>query len=270
VHEDRVARIDWKGRVRYAKPEGTDFLLLFGSPIDGFVESRVQVTADEVRFLPPVPATKLIGIGANFHGDTPMGPDPYPAFFVKPPSAFAGHLATVELPHVFRSVVAEGELAVVIRRRCHRLRPEEVQSVILGWTVVNDLSGRDSTLSVVPPAVKKSADGFAPMGPYMNLDPQIRPFRLTTWRNGEMVQEGSTTDLRFGVVECLVHISSIMTLEPYDIVALGTPPPKPSLVPGDEVAVEIDGIGRLVNRIAACGSTRSEKEPRVDQIAVRR
>jgi 2-keto-4-pentenoate hydratase/2-oxohepta-3-ene-1,7-dioic acid hydratase in catechol pathway len=258
VHEDRVARIDWKGRVYYAKPEGQDLALLSGSPIDGLVESGVHVTMKEVRFLPPVPATKLIGIGANFPGEAPMGSDPYPSFFVKPPSAFTGHLAVVELPHVFRSVVAEGELGVVIRRRCHNLRPEEVQAVILGWTVVNDLSGRDSTLSVVPPAVKKSADGFAPMGPYLSLDPVIRSFSLTTWRNGEVVQRGSTADLRFGVVECLVHISSIMTLEPYDVVALGTPPPKPSLIPGDEVTVEIDGIGRLVNRIVAREQGESE------------
>jgi 2-keto-4-pentenoate hydratase/2-oxohepta-3-ene-1,7-dioic acid hydratase in catechol pathway len=200
----------------------------------------------------------LIGIGANFPGETPLGPDPYPSFFVKPPSAFTGHLAVVELPRVFRSVVAEGEVGVVVKRRCHNLRPEEVASVILGWTVVNDLSGRDSTLEVVPPAVKKSADGFAPMGPYVNLDPTIRPFMLTTWRNGEVVQQGSTTDLRFGVVDCLVHISSIMTLEPYDVVALGTPPPKPSLDPGDEVAVEVNGIGRLVNRIVAREQGESE------------
>lgn len=205
----------------------------------------------EVEFLPPAPATKLVGIGANFPGDEPLGPDPYPSFFIKPPSAFVGHLSAVELPHVFRSVVAEGELGVVVKRRCHNLRPEEVPAIILGWTVVNDLSGRDSTLQVVPPAVKKSADGFAPMGPYLNLDASIRPFRLTSWRNGNVVQQGSTSVLRFGVVDCLVYVSSIMTLEPYDVVALGTPPPKPPLVPGDEIAVEIGEIGRLVNRIAA-------------------
>jgi 2-keto-4-pentenoate hydratase/2-oxohepta-3-ene-1,7-dioic acid hydratase in catechol pathway len=205
---------------------------------------------EEVHFLPPVPATKLVGIGANFPDGSPPGPDPYPSFFVKPPSAFAAHGTVVRLPAVFQSVAAEGEVGVIVRRRCRRLRPEDVPAAILGWTVVNDLSGRDSTLHVVPPAAKKSADGFAPMGPYLNLDPVIRPFRLMTWRNSELVQEGSTGNLRFSVVDCLVHISSIMTLEPYDIVALGTPPPKPFLLPGDEVAVEVSGIGRLVNRIA--------------------
>lgn len=248
--EERIARISWKGKVWYAKPGDCELRLLSGSPIDGFVATDVQVMPEEVKFLPPVPATKLIGIGANFPGEPPLGPDPYPSFFVKPPSAFTGNLAVVRLPPVFRSVVAEGEVGVVIRKRCRHLRPGDVPAAILGWTVVNDLSGRDSTLSVVPPAVKKSADGFAPMGPYVSLDPAIRPFQLTTWRNGEVVQQGSTADLRFGVVECLVYISSIMTLEPYDVVALGTPPPKPALVPGDVVAVGVEGIGRLVNRIA--------------------
>jgi len=254
VREDRLARISWEGKVWYARPDGTDLALLSGSPLDGLIATNRRIAMTDVQFLPPVPATKLIGIGANFPGEEPLGPDPYPSFFIKPPSSFTGHLTTVELPHVFRSVVAEGELGVVVRRRCRNLTPDEVPGAILGWTVINDLSGRDSTLRVVPPAVKKSADGFAPMGPYMNLDASIRTFTLTTRRNGEVVQRGTTASLRFDVVECLVYVSSIMTLEPYDVLALGTPPPKPALVPGDEVAVEIEGIGRLVNRIAARGA----------------
>ena len=78
-------------------------------------------------------------------------------------------------------VAAEGEVGVVVRRRCRNLRPEDVPGAILGWTIVNDLSGRDSSLSVVPPAAKKAADGFAPMGPYLSLDPAITrrfPIRL--------------------------------------------------------------------------------------------
>jgi len=268
LSEELVARISWKGRVCYAKPDGSDLKLLSGSPIVGFADSQVRLTTQEVRFLPPVPATKLIGIGANFPGEAAMSSDPYPSFFVKPPSAFAGHLDDVELPHVFRSVAAEGEVGVVVRSRCRDLCPEDVPEVILGWTVVNDLSGRDSTLSVVPPAVKKSADGFAPMGPYLNLDPTIRPFGLITWRNGEMVQRGSTVDIRFSVVDCLVYVSSIITLEPYDVVALGTPPPKPALRPGDEVTVEVEGIGRLTNRIAIRRRIRTDREHTADHMIV--
>jgi 2-keto-4-pentenoate hydratase/2-oxohepta-3-ene-1,7-dioic acid hydratase in catechol pathway len=255
VTERLVARIIWNGRVWYAVPDGGGLALFSGSPIEGLVAAGMVIQASEAVLLPPVPATKLIGIGANFPGEDPPGPDPYPSFFIKPPSAFAAHDATVELPHVFRSVVAEGELGLVLKRRCRHLDPHEVPDVILGWTIVNDLSGRHSSLSVVPPAVKKSSDGFAPMGPYVNLDPTIRPFTITTRRNGEIVQHGSTDDLRFGVVDCLVYISSIMTLESYDVVALGTPPPKPPLMPGDEVTIEINGIGRLANRIAASRKT---------------
>lgn len=259
MHERRVARIAWKGQVRYARPHDTGLVVLSGSPIEGLVSTGLHIEMSQAEFLPPTPATKLIGIGANFPGEEPAGPDPYPSFFIKPPSAFSGHLTSVELPHVFRSVVAEGELGLVLKRRCRKLTPAEVPGVILGWTIVNDLSGRESSLSVVPPAVKKSSDGFAPMGPYLDLDPSIRPFTITTRRNGEVVQHGSTAALRFGVVDCLVYISSIMTLEPYDIVALGTPPPKPFLTPGDEVVVEIEGIGRLVNRIAP--SRNAQKSP---------
>ncbi len=252
MRDHNIARIAWSGGTSYAAPGRGVLEILSGTPLDGMAPTGRHVPFEDVRFLPPVPATKLIGIGANFPGDGERSPDPVPSFFIKPPSAFAGHLSTVELPPVFRSVVAEGELGVVIKRRCRHLRPSDVPGIILGWTIVNDLSGRDSILRTVPPAVKKSADGFAPMGPYLNLDSRIRPFELKTLRNGALVQTGSTASLRFNVIDCLVYVTSILTLEPYDVVALGTPPPKPPLKAGDEVAVEISELGCLVNRLTGC------------------
>jgi 2-keto-4-pentenoate hydratase/2-oxohepta-3-ene-1,7-dioic acid hydratase in catechol pathway len=160
------------------------------------------------------------------------------------------HGSTVTLPRIFASVLAEGELAVVIKARAKNLTPATAAAAILGYSIINDLSGRDSTLAVVPPAAKKSADGFAPLGPWLDLAAELRHFTIRTTRNGEVVQEGSTRDLLFSVVECLCHITSILTLEPSDVVAMGTPPPKPKLVPGDEVSVTLSGLGTLTNRIA--------------------
>lgn len=251
MREVMFARIEWRGETFYATPDEDRLILLSGTPIDGFQSLHQRIPVSEAKFLPPVPATKLIGIGANFPGEEAFGPDPYPSFFIKPPSAFLGHLGTVHLPPVFLAVAAEGELGVVVRRRCKNLTKAEAADAILGWTIVNDLSGRESSLAAIPPAVKKSADGFAPMGPYVNLDPTTRPFELTTWRNGALVQKGTTESLRFDVLTCLMYVSSIMTLEPYDVLALGTPPPKPLLQVGDEVAVTIAGIGTLINRIGA-------------------
>ena len=109
MREERIARIMWGGEVWYARPDGEDLMLLSGAPLDRLIATNRRVALKEARFMPPVPATKLIGIGANFPGEEPLGPDPHPSFFIKPPSSFTGHLATVEIPHVFGSVLAEGE-----------------------------------------------------------------------------------------------------------------------------------------------------------------
>jgi 2-keto-4-pentenoate hydratase/2-oxohepta-3-ene-1,7-dioic acid hydratase in catechol pathway len=250
-HVERVGHVRFGDRELYVSPDGVPregtLAVVAGDFMSGFSPTGEIVAAAEVVFLPPVRPSKIIGIGTNFPGEEATKKAKYPAFFVKSPSAVIAHQGTVFLPHVFQSVLAEGELGVVLRRRCKDLREADVADAILGYTIVNDLSGRDSFLEVVPAAVQKSADGFAPLGPYVLLRPELRAFAIETRRNGEVVQRGSTADLLFGIVECLCYVTSIMTLEPLDVLATGTPPPKPKLVAGDEVSVTIDGIGTLTN-----------------------
>jgi 2-keto-4-pentenoate hydratase/2-oxohepta-3-ene-1,7-dioic acid hydratase in catechol pathway len=146
-------------------------------------------------------------------------------------------------------VLAEGELALVVKKRAHKITRDRVNEYILGYTIANDLSGRDSPLELVPPAVKKGSDGFLPLGPSLLLDPNRRDFDIQTFLNGSLVQSGNTSKMIFGIEDCLFHISSVITLEAGDVISLGTPPPKPKLEAGDEACITISGIGTLTNRV---------------------
>ncbi|MFO0680457.1 MAG: fumarylacetoacetate hydrolase family protein [Sandaracinus sp.] len=199
-------------------------------------------------WLPPVTPSKIIGIGANFPGDESV-PGPYPSFFVKAGSAVVGHGASVPLPHVFTTLAAEGELALVIARPARDVPLDRVESYVLGYTIINDLSGRDTSLPYVPPSLKKSCDGLAPLGPWLLLDPRPQPRSIETYVNGRLAGKGNTADLTFSPFFCVAYLSSLMTLLPGDVIALGCPPPKPHLAAGDACEVRIEGLGALETRI---------------------
>jgi 5-oxopent-3-ene-1,2,5-tricarboxylate decarboxylase / 2-hydroxyhepta-2,4-diene-1,7-dioate isomerase len=244
----RIGRVQRKGETLWVTPEATGQLrVLSGEQPDQLEKTDRCIAEDEVVFLPPVEPTKLLGIGANFPGEKSPGRDP--SFFLMAPSAMAGHQQDVKLPPAFGSVLAEGELGVVIGRRAQALSEDEVFDYILGFTIVNDFSGRDATIDPVPAAAKKSSDGFAPIGPYLLINSERQHFDIETYRNGELVQEGNTKDLRFSIEASLAHITAIMTLERFDVIAMGTPAPKPKLVAGDVVSVKISDIGALTNKI---------------------
>jgi 2-keto-4-pentenoate hydratase/2-oxohepta-3-ene-1,7-dioic acid hydratase in catechol pathway len=246
----RIARVQFKDETLWVTPESSEqFRVLVGEKPENLVPSDRIIAEYELVFLPPVQPSKLLGIGANFPGEKSPGKDP--SFFLMAPSAMVGHQQEVKLPPAFGSVLAEGELGVVIGRRAKALAKEDVFDHILGFTIVNDFSGRDATIDPVPAAAKKSSDGFAPVGPYLLINSERQYFDIETFRNGERVQQGNTKDLRFSIEDSLVHITAIMTLERFDVIAMGTPAPKPKLVAGDEVSVKISEIGTLSNKITS-------------------
>ena len=142
----------------------------------------------------------------------------------------------------------EGELAVVIGKRCKNILAEEAEKYILGYTCFNDVTARDLQRKDVQWTRAKSFDTFAPLGPWIaridssNVDIQTRV-------NGKVVQNSNTSDLIFDVPKLVQFISSVMTLEPGDVIATGTPPGVGPLQKGDAVEVEIEGIGVLKNYV---------------------
>ena len=224
---------------------------IVGSIFGDFRIGTSPVPVGDVRVLPPVLPTKIIGIGRNYteHAKEMGNPLPEePLIFLKPPTAVIGHLDAVVQPPASARVDYEGEVGVVIRKRTHPLRDDDpVDDVILGYTCFNDVTARDLQAKDVQFTRAKGFDTFAAVGPCVatGLDPAS--LRLKTFLNGKLVQSGTTASLIFPIPHLVRFLSRIMTLNPGDIIATGTPAGVGPVSPGDRVDVQIEGIGVLSN-----------------------
>lgn len=172
-----------------------------------------------------------------------------PGLFLKAPNALARPGAEIAYPQFTQLLHYEGELAVVIGRRMKAVPAEEALDHVLGYTCALDLTARDRQRTDLQWVRAKSADGFLPLGPWVEtgLDPQA--LSISTRVNGELRQHGHTRDMIFPVAELLSHVSAFMTLLPGDVVLTGTPAGVGELHPGDRVEVEVEKIGSLSVRI---------------------
>ncbi len=221
------------------------------SDFDGGEKSNLPLSA--VRLLAPVEPTKIVCIGRNYreHAKELNHPIPTePLFFFKPPSSIIGPDDTIHRPaDLSERVDYEGELGVVIGKRCFRLREaDDVRSYILGYTCVNDVTARDLQNKDSQWSRAKGFDTFCPVGPVVvdGLDPW-KGVRVQTHVNGELRQNGVTSDFLFPLDLLLRYITSVMTLEPGDLIATGTPQGVSPVKAGDVVEVTVEGVGTLRN-----------------------
>ena len=205
---------------------------------------------DEVALLAPALPSKVVCVGLNYveHAEElKMDLPSEPIIFLKPPTAVVGPGADIVMPPSSSQVDYEGELAVVIGKKCRGVPAEKADDYILGYANFNDVTARDLQRRDGQWTRAKSFDTFAPLGPYVvDLDPSSLAIRTRV--NGSVRQSSNTSDLIFSVPELMEFISEIMTLLPGDVIATGTPPGVGSLQAGDLVEVEVDGLGVLKNR----------------------
>lgn len=217
---------------------------------------------------------KLLMAGANYRGHLKeMGIDPVPEglepyFFLLPPTALTGPGRPIPVPVDPAALVDwEAELVAVIGRRGRDVPVADALDLVAGYTIVNDVSARGlhaRSTPLAPPftydwIASKGRDGFCPLGPGLTpawLVPDPQDLRVRLWRNGELEQDSSTADMIATVAELVAAASRLMTLEPGDLLATGTPagvgaPRGLSLSPGDHVAIEIELLGRLENPVCA-------------------
>lgn len=208
---------------------------------------------DGARLVAPVTPSKIVCVGRNYreHAAELGNPMPTePLLFLKPPSAVIGPGETIELPPVSERVEHEGELAVVIGRKARRINDhEDPLAYVLGYTCLNDVTARDIQRRDVQFTRGKSFDTFCPVGPHVvtGLDP--RDLSVETRVNGETRQSGRTSAMAFPVDSLVRYISHVMTLEPGDVIATGTPAGVGPLRDGDTVEVEVEGVGALRNSV---------------------
>ena len=209
----------------------------------------------EVRLLAPIVPTKVVCQGRNYveHAAELNNPVPKePLIFLKPPSSVIGPDEPILLPQISKRVDFEGEIAAVIGSTCSRLADSDaVGPYLLGYTCLNDVTARDLQKADGRFTRAKGFDTFCPFGPIIETDFDLAHATVETTINGQRRQFGRASDMIFSVDVIIRWVSRIMTLEPGDVVATGTPAGVGPLEPGDVVEVTVSGIGTLRNPVAA-------------------
>jgi 2-keto-4-pentenoate hydratase/2-oxohepta-3-ene-1,7-dioic acid hydratase in catechol pathway len=214
-----------------------------------------QLPLTSVRLTAPVAPTKIVCVGRNYAAHAAeLGNDvpKEPLIFLKPPTSIVGPSEGIVLTKYSQRVEHEGELGLVIRRRCSHLNDrEDPLSYVLGYTCVNDVTARDLQKSDVQFTRAKGFDTFCPVGPYIESELSPDDLPVETLVNNEVRQFGRTSLMVFPPAFLVRWISRMMTLEPGDLIATGTPAGVGPLIAGDVVDVRIEGIGVLRNPVHA-------------------
>jgi 2-keto-4-pentenoate hydratase/2-oxohepta-3-ene-1,7-dioic acid hydratase in catechol pathway len=228
-------------------------------------ETSARLPLDSLHLAPPIlRPPKFLAIGLNYAdhvAEAGLETPRVPTVFNKQSTCVAGPKDPVHMPRVSSALDYEGELGVVIGRRCRHVPRERAHEVIAGYCVVNDVSVRDWQLRIPTWTMGKSFDTHGPIGPWITTPDEVgdpHALRVRTWVNDELRQDSSTKNLIFDCFAIVEHLSTCFTLEPGDLVATGTPggvgiamkPPR-LLSIGDLVRVEIEGLGALENRVVA-------------------
>ena len=242
--------------------------VLTGDPI----AMSVQLTGERkelssVRLLAPViPRSKIVAVGRNYAAHAAEMGDEVPTTpltFLKPNTSVIGPGEPIIYPVASREVSFEGELALVIGRICKEVPVSRVPEVIFGYTVANDVTARDLQRSDGQWARAKGYDTFCPLGPWITTHQRLEeaaalPIRTTL--DGELRQDGNTKDMILTIPELVAYISSYTTLLPGDVILTGTPSGVGPMLPGQEVSVEIEGIGTLTNPVAGARPDETSKQ----------
>jgi 2-keto-4-pentenoate hydratase/2-oxohepta-3-ene-1,7-dioic acid hydratase in catechol pathway len=254
----RVVRVEIEARPVWGAVRGDEVFALADGPFGErpVVAGRLG-RLDELRLLPPTVPTKIIGVGRNYvaHAEEHDAAVPAePLLFLKPPSSVVSHGGAIVLPAESERVEHEGELAVVIGRTGRDIAEEDAWRFVLGVTCANDVTARDLQRADPQWTRGKGFDTFCPVGPWLVVglaESRVADLEVACRVNGELRQQGRTSRMVFSVAQLIAYTSSVMTLEPGDLILTGTPSGVGPLTSGDVVEVAIEEIGVLRNRVEA-------------------
>lgn len=256
----RIARFTVDDTLHFGLVEGEPgeetITVLSGDPFyTGINPTDKRYPISDVRLLAPIiPRSKVIGVARNWRdhaselgNETPTTPQ----FFFKPNTSVIGPGDPIALPEWSDNVSFEGELAVVIGRIAKSVPLDRVPEVIYGFTIANDLTARDAQKTDIQWARAKGFDGACPLGPWIETDLDTDDLTIQTWVDGDLKQDGTTADMVFSVAELVAAASEYFTLLPADVILTGTPAGVGRLSAGNEVEIEVEGIGSLINTVRA-------------------
>jgi len=252
----KYARYEAHGEIAYGVVEGDSVKEITAAPFEDHQVTDHTHGLSEVTLLAPVVPGKIVAIGLNYKShlgdrEPPKVPEP----FYKTTSALIGPDDPIIIP---REAIEEGvnvqpeaEFTLVIGKRCKRASRADALSYVLGYTCGNDVSARDWQRNDLQWWRAKSSDTFAPIGPFIVSDLDPSNVRLICRINGEVVQDQLTSDLLYDVPRIIEFVSSMITLEPGDVIMTGTPGSPGNIHAGDVVEVEVEGVGVLWNPVTA-------------------
>ena len=250
----RFTRYEAHGEVAYGIVEDGLVKQLSASPFESYEVTDHTHSLEEVRLLEPVVPGKVVAIGLNYRShlgdrEPPKVPEP----FLKTTSSVIGPDEPIIIPReaIDENVLMqpEAELSLVIGRRCRRATRDDALSYVLGYTCGNDVSARNWQRNDLQWWRAKSSDTFTPLGPFLVSDLNPGNLHLMARINGKTVQDSTTSDLLYDVPTIIEFVSSVMTLEPGDVIMTGTPGQPGDMHGGDMVEIEIEGIGILGNPV---------------------
>lgn len=246
--KDESPRFGWLHEEKIGEIEGD----LFGA----YKRLVAEIPLKEVLLLAPSVPSKIVCVGRNYveHARELGNEVPkMPLIFLKPPSSVIASGGTILLPPQSSQVEHEAELVAIVGKRGRNVTAESARDYILGYTIGNDVTARDLQKSDGQWTRAKGFDTFCPFGPWIDTDFDPSDALVTCRVNGQMRQLASTRDMVFSVGVLIAYISSVMTLEPGDLIFTGTPAGVSQLQAGDTVEVEIDGLGLLSNPVQFAG-----------------
>lgn len=252
-----IARYIHRGREAYGIVEGEELKELARPPFEGLEASGTIHPLAEVTLLPPCRPQKIVAVGLNYRDHAAELNHPLPAepiLFMKPTTSLLPDGGEIILPDASRRVDYEAELALVVKDTCRAVAAEEAASHILGYCCANDITARDLQEKDGQWTRAKSFDTFCPLGPWLALDLDPGDLQVSLRLNGESRQCSRTSAMIFTPYELFSFISGIMTLQAGDVIITGTPPGVGEVKPGDEMEVEIEGIGILRNHVDSRGA----------------
>ncbi len=252
----RLVRFSHGDRIATGAVEpGSDLIrVLAGTFFENPLPTGEEIPLGDVRLLAPVLPSKVIGVGRNYPAhakEIGNGVPEEPLVFLKPSTSVSGPGDAIPLPPISRRVDYEGELAVVIGRVARNVKAEEAYRSILGYTCGNDVTLRDLQEKDDQWTRAKGFDGACPLGPWIETELDPNDLRIETRVNGETKQSARTSEMAVGVASLIEFVTTFMTLLPGDVLMTGTPEGIGPLAPGDQVEVEVEGIGILANPVVS-------------------
>ncbi len=248
----KICRVEFENKIFYGQLKNDKVAIIECEPFEKIVFSGKEVALADTKLLAPTKPNNIVAVGLNYkkHAkELGMEVQTEPVIFSKFVSAIINPFEKIVCPDESKQLEYEAELAIVIGKKCSKVKKENAAGYIFGYTCMNDVTARDLQEATKQWARCKGFDTFAPFGPYIKRNIDGDNLRIQAVLNGKVVQDDTTADMIFNTCELVEYISGFMTLLPGDIITTGTPCGIGQMQSGDEIKIVIESVGELVNYV---------------------